>query len=417
MGHCDPREGKTKTNFDKFFCPKKYVSSLEPLLGCRFHGIWRSFQWYQGKTQIDFVTAQLHRAQVHFEKSQSTDDRNSGVSGLHNRAAPFGSGFTFSLDSKLVRPTWVPDTLLAMESEIAHSYEERTSNVVACHFGCSSKARLKTQNLVPVWRGAQLGDKICTKCHTRLIRELNDSSMPLVVAPEADPNLRQNLQGPCVFGCQTSAFSSSFNKRMQWHRVMEGSSWQGVSPGDILCNACYNGYRYHQGKRGPAALPREEWQSAKRRNSVLPALCDQQPQNCPQESVVEFTSCPNSCSSDAGVLESRMDLGNVSLTALMPCPLSSSSGAAPGADRSPGEARSTRRQDMNGEKVSASGPKSVHVNIADGSKPLSNATVTSPINATGTGDNDNNDNDSNNSKNSGSTPVLAHSHQLDDRRG
>ena len=68
MSHGDPREGKVKTNFDKFFDPRKYVSSLEPQIGTRSHGIWRCFQRTQGRAQVDFVVAQLHRAQVHFEE-------------------------------------------------------------------------------------------------------------------------------------------------------------------------------------------------------------------------------------------------------------------------------------------------------------------------------------------------------------
>ena len=103
---------------------------------------------------------------------------------------------------------------------------------------------------------------------------MSNASLPLITSAQADPCIRQNLVGPCKFGCRTSAFTNSFTKRMQWHKVTEGTRWEGVDAGDILCNACYNGFRYHAGKRGPEALPRAEWQSAKRRSSEVLALVD-----------------------------------------------------------------------------------------------------------------------------------------------
>ena len=62
---------------------------------------------------------------------------------------------------------------------VAHAYITARSSHQKCHFGCSSRAKLKTQCLVPVWRGAKLGANLCGKCHTRLISELNDKDTPM----------------------------------------------------------------------------------------------------------------------------------------------------------------------------------------------------------------------------------------------
>ena len=51
---------------------------------------------------------------------------------------------------------------------------------------------------------------------------------------------RQTLQGPCVFGCQTSTVSSVLaNRRQRWYKVPSQSPWPGIAPGEILCAKCY----------------------------------------------------------------------------------------------------------------------------------------------------------------------------------
>ena len=112
--------------------------------------------------------------------------------------------------------------------------------------------------MVPVWRGAQLGSRLCTKCHNRMLKELSDTSMPLITEGDQDFRLRQVLQGPCAFGCKSSALDNCFKGRMQWHRAPDPCPWPGVQAGAVLCNACYNGFRYHSSRPG-RTLPRQQW--------------------------------------------------------------------------------------------------------------------------------------------------------------
>ena len=95
-----------------------------------------------------------------------------------------------------------------------------------------------------------------------------------------------------MFGCTTSALDNSFKGRMQWHRAPDPCSWPGVTAGAVLCNACYNGYRYHAAKPG-RTLQRSEWASDKRR-AVSGASVDTlaiRPSN-PTVSVVSKVSSP-----------------------------------------------------------------------------------------------------------------------------
>ena len=148
-------------------------------------------------------------------------------------------------------PCWRPCSLTALQSAIAHAHIAATPSAGKCHFGCTSRAKLKVQNLVPSWRGARLGSGICSKCHNRLVNELNDKNTPLIAEADQDPFLYKRLQSPCYFRCTTSALDNSFRGRMQWHRAPNPCQWPGVEAGAVLCNACYNGFRYHASRPGP----------------------------------------------------------------------------------------------------------------------------------------------------------------------
>ena len=155
-----------------------------------------------------------------------------------------------------------------------HAYLKNRPLGGTCHFGCISKAKLKTQSLVPRWRGAPLGSGICSKCHGRLVREMNDRTTPLITEAGQDPLLKNRLQGPCHFGCTTSAMDNSFKGRMQWHRAPSPCDWPGVDDGATLCNACYVGFRYHAA-RPNGCLPRDQWTSVRKRalgEAVAPTL-------------------------------------------------------------------------------------------------------------------------------------------------
>ena len=152
--------------------------------------------------------------------------------------------------------------MMALMSEVASAYRGKMQNNAKCFFGCTSRAKLKYQSLVPCWRGAELGSALCSKCHNRLLKELGDASTPLVTDASEEYTLRQRLQGPCFFGCRTSALDNSFKGKMQWHSAPDPCPWPGVPGGSILCNACYNGFRYHATKTGPT-LPRQEWRTTR----------------------------------------------------------------------------------------------------------------------------------------------------------
>ena len=225
MKHCNPRTLKKtrrgKVSFDSFFLPKKNAGSLEPLTGTRLAGIGRRIQWRQGDAALDFIAAHAYRAQATWGalEQQTKDDT---VSGLHNRAPPFGTKYNIHDDHAMVKPARRPDALLACESEIATAHEDGKTPSGGCFFGCNNRAKLRTQNMVPMWRGAALGNSICTSCYYRIISELRESSVPLITEEGKSPNQMPRLQGPCLFGCKTSAFDNSFKKRMQWHSAPQG---------------------------------------------------------------------------------------------------------------------------------------------------------------------------------------------------
>ena len=176
--------------------------------------------------------------------------QDEGVSGLHARLPPFGAGFVPRLAQSSIPVLWRPCALTALQSELAHAYLASRPGGGKCHFGCTSRAKLKVQSLVSCWRGAKLGSGICSKSHNRLITELNDKNTPLITEADQELFQRTRLQGPCYFGCKTSALDNSFKGRMQWHRAPFPCHWPGVEAGVVLCNGCYNGYRYHAARPG-----------------------------------------------------------------------------------------------------------------------------------------------------------------------
>jgi hypothetical protein len=204
MGKCRPKlgEGKRKKaiTFEAFFSPRKYIGSLEHITGQRLPGIFRGIAWRGGTRQTGYIAACAYSAGMAFHDLTKDLVQDTAVSGLHNRLPPFGTDFHLRLQQCDIVVEWRPGVLTAFQSEIAHAYIAIRTDDKKCHFGCVTRAKLKTQCLVPSWRGAKLGVGICTKCHTRLLSELNDKNTPLVTEVDQAFSLRPRLQGPCFFG-------------------------------------------------------------------------------------------------------------------------------------------------------------------------------------------------------------------------
>ena len=144
----------------------------------------RGIEWQHGDNQVDWIAADAYRASALYERDIKEKSNQAGVSGLHDRTAAFGTGYILTDGQCKIPISWRPDVFVALQSAIAQTARAKIPDSYECHFGCDSKAKLKSQSLVPCWRGATLGSAICSKCHYRLVRELNDPSVPLVC--EAD---------------------------------------------------------------------------------------------------------------------------------------------------------------------------------------------------------------------------------------
>ena len=260
----DDRACKRTVTFEDFFRQKKYVGTLEMLTDQRLPGIYRGVAWRHGLQQAAIIAACAYRAGNHYSDLIAAIHQDGSISGLHNRLPPFGEGFTPRLGKSGIGVTWRAPVLAELESQVVHAYLRNRPLGGTCHFGCVSKAKLKVQSLVPRWRGASLGSGICSNCHGCLIREMNDRTTPLITEAGHDPLHRDRLQGPCHFGCLTSAMDNSFKGRMQWHRAPSPCDWPGVEDGVTLCNACYVGFRYHAA-RPNGCLPRDQWARVKKR--------------------------------------------------------------------------------------------------------------------------------------------------------
>ena len=260
-----------KVSFEDFFAPVKYCRSLEPISGERHAGFSGGVVWDHSDEIVGIIAARSYQAAQNFHNNIAKHHQDDSISGLHNRQLPFGTDFLLRIPRNSIPVMWRPDALLALQSAVAQSYELHRPAGGICFFGCSSRAKLKSQNLVPKWRGAVLGSGICTKCHNRLFGDLRNPSIPLVTEGGLGPSLRTRLTGPCVFGCTTSALDNSFKGKMQWHSAPTPCVWPGVSAGDVLCNACYCGFRFHSAKPGKT-LPKEEWASSKRKALAAASL-------------------------------------------------------------------------------------------------------------------------------------------------
>ena len=167
---CDNPACKRKLTFEGFFQPRKYVGTLENIIGVRLAGIYRGVAWRHGPAQAEILAACAYKANLKYREITDGARQDSTISGLHDRLPAFGEQYHLRLRNCGIPATWRAPVLVEMESQLLHSYMAAHPLGGQCHFGCQSNAKLKIQSLVPKWRGADWGSKICSKCHYRLVR-------------------------------------------------------------------------------------------------------------------------------------------------------------------------------------------------------------------------------------------------------
>ena len=160
MSNCKPRTNdpkcKKSLTFDGFFCQKKYVGTLEVITSQRMAGIYRGIAWRHGSHQAGTIAAVSYLAGLHYVDLIRDQQQDTSISGLHNRLPAFGSSFIPKLRDSGIPAAWRAPVLVALESQVVQAYANGRPQGGTCHFGCASQAKLKTQSLVPRWRGAPL---------------------------------------------------------------------------------------------------------------------------------------------------------------------------------------------------------------------------------------------------------------------
>ena len=228
---------RKKISFKTMFEPK-LLKCTRDITGTWLRGISCRPIWDRHDTTEMALAANLCMAKKHL------DDEHASVLGtthIKDIWKLFGKGYLLKIRRFKLPTLWISPTLVDLHSLLMERVRVSTVCPTPCFFGHTITKNGRTQNLVPLWRGATLGSTLCNTCHRRMTHELNDPTQPLITENSQPPStlaIHTPTVGPCVFGHTTSSAQGVAGKQF-WHKMPAGLSWNGAYGGSVLCNACH----------------------------------------------------------------------------------------------------------------------------------------------------------------------------------
>ena len=139
--------------------------------GVNNSGIGRRPAWQQKRSE-EIITLNLYRAREHLRKEVALKPRTECGDGYHMKLSTLPTVL-------LWKPAAVSDIHDALQ---CRRPAKRNPHHEQCFFGHHVGDRMRRQNLVPMWRGADNGACLCIACYATLQREMNDPQQELVLA-------------------------------------------------------------------------------------------------------------------------------------------------------------------------------------------------------------------------------------------